>query len=429
MNTLKNIALVLILLASIESTASAQNPGHSYAGDKVITRKANGEKLCWQSSGSGTWISGRWNLYIIDGSPPGGNGTAYFMVWDSVGNNYHVIHSVASTTPNMWNAFGVGLPIIYAGKPAFAALLNTTGFTTDNDIDDDCLAADEDTDDDGDGNPDTMDPHPDDPDDCMTDNDDDGMNDCVDDDDDNDGAPDDCDMAPEDAEDDRLDCDGDGIEDECTTDYDCDCDGILNSVETDDDADGCPDAHDPEPCNPEVKCDCDNDTILDFEDPDDDDDFCPDEHDPEPCNPEVYCDCDDDGTNDYDDYDDDNDECNDVDDPEPCNPEVACTSSWGAGCPGSYRYEELKDKIRDKFAFWAFTNLTQETPVGAIVNLPIPGNGNARVYLNTKPESMTNGNNELIDAMEYWRQIWLIACKGFVCLCFGIGVYKCFANI
>ncbi len=148
------------------------------------------------------------------------------------------------------------------------------------DTDGDGIPDNEDTDDDGDGIPDDEDPCPlDEENECeegMLDTDGDGMPDWMDDDDDGDGVADEDDVCPLDADDECEECEGvdsdnDGCNDcidprpniasgsDCPTNPGCtESPGCQNTYmrepNCDCDGDGCPNARDPAPLDPDVGC-------------------------------------------------------------------------------------------------------------------------------------------------------------------------------
>ena len=207
------------------------------------------------------------------------------------------------------------------------AVLTITG----DDYDGDLIADPCDTDDDGDGTPDTEDAFP------LNENEDtdtdgDGTGDNADIDDDGDGTPDTEDDFPLDENEDTdtdgdgtgdnadIDDDGDGTPDteddfplDENEDTDTDGDGEGDNADNDDDGDGTPDSEDAFPLNKNEDTDTDGDGEGDNADNDADNDGVPDSEDAFPQDPNEYRDSDGDGTGDNADLDDDNDGVEDID--------------------------------------------------------------------------------------------------------------------
>ncbi|MEY3040939.1 MAG: hypothetical protein RLZZ174_21, partial [Pseudomonadota bacterium] len=185
----------------------------------------------------------------------------------------------------------------------------------------------------------------------LIDTDRDGIGDSVDTDDDGDGVPDTEDLFPLDATE-FADFDGDGTGDFADLDDDCDGtpdtadafpfdpaevadfdgDGIGDIADLDDDGDGTPDTADAFPLNPAEVADFDGDGIGDVADLDDDGDGTPDTADAFPLNPAEVADFDGDGLGDVADLDDDGDGTPDTADAFPFDPaEVADFDGDGIG--------------------------------------------------------------------------------------------------
>ena len=179
-----------------------------------------------------------------------------------------------------------------------------------------------DPDDDNDGVPDRTDIFPYDPTESE-DTDSDGIGNNADKDDDNDGYPDVIEIKagtdPKDKEDFPEDVDGDGVSDLEEQIIGTD----PNNPDTD--GDGVNDLEDPFPLDPKFTKDTDQDGIPDLIDPDDDNDGVPDGEDAFPLDPKEQFDTDEDGIGDNKDKDDDNDGYSDVDellqDTDPKDPE------------------------------------------------------------------------------------------------------------
>ena len=184
--------------------------------------------------------------------------------------------------------------------------------TEDTDTDGDGIGNNADTDDDGDGQSDADEEScgsdPLDASSISDDYDQDGLPDCVDTDDDNDDVLDVDDAFPLDE-----------------TEYiDSDNDGIGNNADEDDDNDGTPDTEDAFPLDPTEDTDTDGDGIGNNADEDDDNDGTPDTEDAFPLDPTEDTDTDGDGIGNNADEDDDNDGYPDTEEEEqgtdPLNP-------------------------------------------------------------------------------------------------------------
>ncbi|MEN7342833.1 MAG: serine hydrolase [Pseudomonadota bacterium] len=192
------------------------------------------------------------------------------------------------------------------------------------DTDNDGIADITDTDDDGDGVPDTADAFPLDPSESA-DFDGDGTGDNADTDDDNDGVDDANDAFPNDANE-SADTDSDGVGDNADAfpqdpneTVDLDGDGVGDNADTDDDGDGVEDANDAFPRDPAESVDTDGDGTGDNADTDDDNDNVADNDDAFPLDPAESVDTDGDGVGNNGDTDDDNDGVLDGDDDFPLN--------------------------------------------------------------------------------------------------------------